>query len=69
MIFMDALSMKFRNVKLRERNLKCVVCGPDCPVESKVTDVSNFDYEDFCQTKCSQYDLINIPADNSITVQ
>jgi|TARA_B110000285_G_C14940563_1_gene521803 molybdopterin/thiamine biosynthesis adenylyltransferase len=31
MIFLDALSMKFRNVKLRERNMKCVVCGPDCP--------------------------------------
>ena len=31
MIFLDALSMKFRNVKLRERNMKCVVCGPDRP--------------------------------------
>jgi len=48
MIFLDALSMKFRNVKLRERNPKCVVCGPECPADEKIANVSDFDYEDFC---------------------
>ena len=67
MIFMDALAMKFRNVKLRERNMKCVVCGPDCSEDERVSDVTKFDYEDFCQTKCSRYSLINIPAENNIT--
>ena len=58
MIFLDALSMKFRNVKLRERNMKCVVCGPECPEEEKVKDVKTFDYPAFCQTNCNRYDLI-----------
>lgn len=44
MIFFDASSMKFRNVKLRDRNLKCEVCGEN----PTLTDVSQFNYEDFC---------------------
>ncbi len=31
MIFLDAYEMKFRNVKLRDRNQNCISCGPDCP--------------------------------------
>jgi molybdopterin/thiamine biosynthesis adenylyltransferase len=27
MIFFDAATMKFRNVKLRDRNPDCIVCG------------------------------------------
>lgn len=45
MIFLDALSMRFRNVKLREQNKKCVACGPECPSSEKITDVKDFDYE------------------------
>jgi len=44
MIFFDASNMKFRNVKLRDRNPACAVCG-DIPT---VTDVTQFDYETFC---------------------
>lgn len=44
MVIFDALEMKFRNVKLRGRNANCDSCG-DNP---KITDVSAFDYEDFC---------------------
>lgn len=44
MVFYDAMAMKFRNVKLRERNVKCEVCG-DEPV---ITNVKDFDYDEFC---------------------
>jgi adenylyltransferase/sulfurtransferase len=44
MIFFDAATMKFRNVKIRDRNPECAVCG-DKPT---LTDVSKFDYDDFC---------------------
>lgn len=44
MVIFDALEMKFRNVKLRGRNKACVSCG-DNPT---ITDVTNFDYDDFC---------------------
>jgi adenylyltransferase/sulfurtransferase len=54
MIFFDAASMKFRNVKLRDRNPACSVCG-DCPT---LTDVAKFDYDTFCQTNCNKYALI-----------
>lgn len=65
MIFFDAATMKFRNVKLRDRNPSCAVCG-DSPT---VTDVSKFDYEEFCQTNCNRYALIKILPENNITVQ
>lgn len=65
MIFFDASNMKFRNVKLRDRNPACAVCG-DTP---SVTDVSQFDYETFCQTNCNKYALIKILPENNITVQ
>ena len=57
MIFFDASTMKFRNVKLRERNPDCAVCGEN----PTVRDVSAFDYESFCQTNCNKYALIQIP--------
>ena len=69
MIFLDALAMKFRNVKLREQNKKCVACGPECPEADRVTDVAKFDYADFCQTNCNLYSLINIPAANTLSVK
>lgn len=65
MIFFDASTMKFRNVKLRDRNPECAVCG-DRPT---VTDVSSFDYDSFCQTNCNKYALIQIPPENNITVE
>ena len=65
MIFFDASSMKFRNVKLRDRNPSCEVCG-DSPT---ITNTKNFDYDDFCQTHCDQYALIKIPPENNITVE
>ena len=69
MIFLDALAMKFRNVKLREQNKKCVACGPECPEADRVTDVAKFDYADFCQTNCNLYDLIKLPAENTLSVK
>jgi len=68
MIFVDTLSMRFRNIKLRERNPQCVACGPECPAEQKVQP-DKFDYADFCQTKCDRYALMKIPDENSITCQ
>jgi hypothetical protein len=68
MIFLDALSMKFRNVKLRERNMKCAACGPECPKEEKVLDVASFDYGEFCQTNCDRFALIDLPQENRINV-
>ena len=67
MIFLDALSMKFRNVKLREQNKKCVVCGPECPQEDKVTDVKKVDYAEFCQTNCNKYAMIKLPQENTLS--
>ena len=64
MIFFDAATMKFRNVKLRDRNLSCVVCG-DHP---SLTDVAKFDYDDFCQVLCNRYAAFIIPPENNITV-
>ena len=64
MIFFDASNMKFRNVKIRDRNPACVVCG-DNPT---LKDVSLFNYDDFCQVSCNKYALIKIPAENNITV-
>ena len=55
--------MKFRNAKLRERNPKCVACGAECP---NPVDFKTFDYADFCKTKCSKYDLINLNIENII---
>jgi hypothetical protein len=54
MIFFDALQMKFRHVKIRDRSPKCSVCGEN----PTITDVKTFDYDEFCQTKCNKYDLI-----------
>ncbi len=64
MIFFDASNMKFRNVKIRDRNPDCAVCG-DNPT---LKDVSQFNYDDFCQVSCNKYALIKIPAENNITV-
>ena len=64
MIFFDAATMKFRNVKLRDRNPLCIVCG-DKPT---LTDVSKFDYDDFCQVFCNRYAAFKIPQENNITV-
>ncbi len=63
MIFFDALQMKFRNAKLREKNPKCVACGVECP---NPVDFKTFDYADFCQSKCSKYDLIHLNKENII---
>lgn len=65
MVIFDALEMRFRNVKLRGRNSKCSSCG-DCPT---ITDVASFDYNDFCQTNCNLVALIQLPPQNSITIE
>ena len=57
MLFFDAMMMKFRNVKLRDRNAECVACG-DNP---SILDVAKYDYNDFCKTNCSRVALINLP--------
>jgi adenylyltransferase/sulfurtransferase len=64
MIFFDASNMKFRNVKIRDRNPECVVCGENPTLK----DVSVFNYDDFCQVSCNKYALIKIPPENNITV-
>lgn len=64
MIFFDASNMKFRNVKIRGRNPECVVCGENPTLK----DVSQFNYDDFCQVSCNKYALIKIPAENNISV-
>ena len=69
MIFFDALAMKFRNVKLRERNPKCVACGPECPEDLKIKSVDKIDYAEFCQTNCNKYAMIKLPAENTISVE
>ena len=68
MVFFDALTMKFRNVKIRGRNPACSACGPECPEVERVK-FSEFDYADFCQTKCSKYDLIKLPAENTMSCE
>ena len=65
MVFFDALTMKFRNVKIRPRNPACIVCG-DTP---SITDVSKIDYLDFCQTNCNLQKDIVLPKENTITLQ
>jgi len=64
MIFFDALTMRFRNVKLRDRNPDCIVCG-DHP---SLLDVSTFDYDDFCQVLCNRYAAFKIPPEHNILV-
>ena len=64
MIFFDAATMRFRNVKLRDRSPSCVVCGD----QPSLTDVSKFDYDEFCQVLCNRYAAFIIPPENNITV-
>jgi hypothetical protein len=66
MIFLDALSMRFRNVKLRDQNKICQVCGPECPENEKITDVKKVDYAEFCQTNCNKYAKIKLPKENTL---
>ena len=61
MIFFDAMTMKFRNVKLRNKNPDCVACG------LKKFDLKTFDYAAFCGTNCQMY--AHIPAENNITAE
>ena len=58
MIFFDALQMKFRNVKLRNKSETCEAC-------LKKLDVQIFDYETFCGTNCAM--PAQIDPENNIT--
>ena len=62
MVIFDALAMKFRNVKIRGKMKECVTCGEN----PTLTDVSKFDYAEFCQTGCNLAASIKLPEDNSI---
>jgi hypothetical protein len=64
MVIFEALEMRFRNVKLRGRNTECVACG-DKP---SVTDVKDFDYQEFCQTGCTLASKIKLPSANTMTI-
>jgi hypothetical protein len=64
MVIFDALEMKFRNLKIRGRNPKCASCGD----EPTITDVKDFDYDDFCQTGCTLASKITLPTDNTMTI-
>lgn len=65
MIIFDALGMSFRNVKIRGRNPKCVVCGNN----PEITDVSKFDYDAFCQIKCDYLASIKLPAECNMHIE
>lgn len=68
MIFVDTLSMKFRNVKLREQNPNCVACGSNCPDKERIKNVAEFDYLAFCGLNCAnKYALIKLAPENNIT--
>jgi adenylyltransferase/sulfurtransferase len=65
MLFFDAMMMKFRNVKLRDRNLECVACGEN----PSILDVSKYDYNDFCQTNCQRVHSIILPETATCSVK
>ena len=65
MVFFDALSMQFRNVKIRGKMKDCICCG-ETP---SLTDVATIDYEEFCQTNCSLYAHIKLPPENSVPIE
>ena len=48
MVIFEGLSMKFRNVKIRGKNPACIACGEN----ATISDVTEFDYQDFCQMNC-----------------
>ena len=56
--------MKFRNVKIRGRQKSCVTLGEN----PTVTDVSKFDYAEFCQTNCNLAASIKLPAENTVLI-
>ena len=61
MILFDAMTMKFRNVKLRNKNPDCIACGP------RQIDCKTFDYAAFCGTNCQMY--AHIPEESNITAE
>mmetsp|Transcript_39340 Transcript_39340/g.29053 ORF Transcript_39340/g.29053 Transcript_39340/m.29053 type:complete len:211 (+) Transcript_39340:184-816(+) len=65
MLFYDGLAMKFRTVKIRNKMKDCKVCGENPSVKN----VQDFDYDEFCQTKCDFYASIHLPPENNITVE
>ena len=65
MLLYDGLSVKFRTVKIRSKIPTCQVCGPS----PTITNVKEFDYDEFCQTKCDKYALISIPNENNAKVE
>lgn len=64
MVIFDALDMKFRNVKLRPRNVNCASCGD----EPTITDVSTYDYDSFCGVAGCGLSQTKLPAENTITI-
>ena len=58
MLIFDGMMMKFRNVKMRDRNPACVACGEN----QTIPDVAQFDYADFCQMNCDLIAQIQLPA-------
>lgn len=45
MLIFDASDTVFRNIKLRNKNLKCKICGEEPTIQELI------DYEQFCGTK------------------
>lgn len=64
MVFFDAMSMKFRNVKIRGRNVACIACGD----EPKLGEIANINYQDFCKTNCNLQSDIVLPSENTMPV-
>lgn len=69
MLLLDALSGRFRNVKLRGRSLQCEACGDDAVLTRQT--FSEFDYEKFTQTPLSTVPLkLNfLSADDRISTK
>ena len=51
LLLFDGLETKFRNIKLRAKNVNCIICG-EHPILQKL-----IDYEQFCGSKANDKDL------------
>ena len=73
MIIFDARSMTFRNCKIRGRNKDCIACGEhdssSTSIQQQITDVSQFDYADFCKMNCDVVAQIQLPEANRISIE
>lgn len=66
MLIMDSLSMRFRTVKIRDRNPACAVCGE----KPELASVKEVDYNSWCKRMCDIYASIELnPSVSSLSPQ